>query len=133
MMAKAKVKKAQRQVSLKDISFNKENALMAALSCIPLVGAIVFFVEKKDLFVRYYAAQYGLVLAASIALGVLSAFVAIIPLVNVIYGLVAACLSPFLGLAVLVLVIVGAMKAYKGERFDIPVLSDWALKLMSQY
>src|SRR5690554_1738714 len=131
MMAKAKVKSAKRQVSLKDISFNKENALMAALSCIPIVGAIVFFVEKKDLFVRYYAAQYGLLVVAGIALSLLGAFIGLIPVINVIFAIVAACVSPIIGLGMFALVVVGALKAYKGERFDIPVVSEWALRLMS--
>lgn len=129
----AQVKNAQRQVSLADIKFNKENALMAAISCIPIVGAIVFFIEKKDLFVRYFAAQYGLLFVVGLALGVLSGFIGLIPVINILYALVAVCVSPLLGLAGLILVVVGALKAYKGERFDIPVLSDWALKLMSQF
>jgi uncharacterized membrane protein len=128
----AEVKNAQRQVSLSDIRFNKDNALMAAISCIPLVGAVVFFVEKKDLFVRYYAAQYGLLFVVGLALGVLSGFIGLIPVINIIYALVAVCISPLLGLGGFILVIVGALRAYKGERFDIPVLSGWALRLMSQ-
>jgi uncharacterized membrane protein len=128
----AEVKNAQRQVSLSDITFNKDNALMAAISCIPLVGAVVFFVEKKDLFVRYYAAQYGLLFVVGLALGVLSAFIGLIPVINIIYALVAVCVSPLIGLGGFILVIVGALRAYKGERFDIPVLSGWALRLMSQ-
>jgi uncharacterized membrane protein len=128
----AEVKRAQRQISLNDITFNKENALMAAVSCIPIVGAVVFFVEKKDLFVRYYAAQYGLLFVAGLALGVLSGFIGLIPVINILYALVAVCISPLLGLAGFILVIMGALKAYKGERFDIPVISGWALRLMSQ-
>jgi len=115
-------KEAVRQVSLQDIKFNKENALMAALSCIPIVGAIVFFVEKKDLFVRYFAAQYGLTLL-------------VVPL-NFVLGVIPVlgwCMIPIVNLGLFVLVVIGAMKAYKGERYDMPMVSEWALKLMSQF
>ncbi|HVX92661.1 MAG TPA: DUF4870 domain-containing protein [Candidatus Dojkabacteria bacterium] len=125
-MAATSTKSAQRVVSLSDIKFNKDNAVLAALSCIPIVGAVVFFVEKKDLFVRYYAAQYGLLI-----LWFPIAFVlGLIPVIGWIIGL---CVLPLAGLGILILVILGALKAYKGERFDIPMLSDWALKLMSMY
>ena len=125
-MAVASTKSAQRVVSLGDIKFNKDNAVLAALSCIPIVGAVVFFVERKDLFVRYYAAQYGLL----ILLIPVEMVLAVIPIIGWIIGL---CLLPLAGLGILILVILGALKAYKGERFDVPVLSEWALKLMSMY
>jgi uncharacterized membrane protein len=35
------------------------------------------------------------------------------------------------GTVVLVLIIVGIVKTSQGERFDIPLVSDWALKLMA--
>lgn len=124
-MAEAKVKDAKRQVSLEDIKFNKDNALMAAVSCIPLIGLVMFFVERKDLFVRYHATQFGILFIVSLAMGPLAA----VPVLNVII----ACLSPLLFLALVVLTVVGALKAYKGERYDVPVVSKFALQLMNQF
>lgn len=120
----SEAKEAKRVVTLEDIKFKEENAMLAAASCIPLVGAIVFFIEKDDLFVKYYAAQFGVLFVGGLIYGAL----AIIPVINII----AACLSPLVGLASFILMIVAAMKAYKGERFDIPVLSGLALKAMNQ-
>ncbi|MBI2356833.1 DUF4870 domain-containing protein [Candidatus Dojkabacteria bacterium] len=132
-MAEVKAKEAVRQVSLSDIKFNKDNALMAALSCIPVVGAVVFFIEKKDYFVRYYAAQFGLLFVVGLGLAAVVAVLGMIPVINVLVGIVGLCLTPVVGLGSLVLVIVGAMKAYKGERFDIPVLSKYALQMMNKF
>ncbi len=126
-------KKATRVVSVNDISFNKENALMAALSCIPIVGAVVFFVEKKDLFVRYFAAQYGLLGLVWLAITVVLPLLSVIPVIGWIIGILLVCITPVLGLGTLVLVILGAMKAYKGERYDVPLLSKYALQLMSKF
>lgn len=125
-------KEATRVVELTDIKFKEENALLAAASCIPLVGAIVFFIEKDDLFVRYYAAQFGVLFVLGLALGIIMPILAVIPVINIIVGLVAVCLTPLLGLGTFILMIVAGMKAYKGERFDIPVLSGLALKVMNK-
>lgn len=111
----AEVKDAKRVISLEDIKFNKENAVLAAVACIPVVAIVLFFVEKKDLFVRYYAAQY-----------------AVLTLVMIVLSFVV-CIAPFVNLIGLVLTILGALKAYKGERWDMPKISDWALSLMNKY
>ncbi len=132
-MAEVKAKEAVRQVSLNDIKFNKDNALMAAVSCIPIVGLVMFFVERKDLFVRYYAAQFALLFVAGLAFGLVTGVLGAIPVINVIVGLLSLCLIPIVSLGSFVLVIVGAMKAYKGERFDVPVLSKYALEIMNRF
>ena len=110
----AEEKTAQKVFSLGDIKFNEENKLMAILACIPVVGLILLFVEKDDDFVRYMGAQYTIVGAIQLVS-------------SVIYLLI-----PFVSLAVFVLVIMGMVKVSKGERFDIPMVSEWALKLMSK-
>lgn len=111
----AEVKEAKRVITLEDIKFNKENAILAAVACIPIVAVILFFVEKKDLFVRYYAAQF---LIITIGMLVLS---------------IVVCIAPFVNLAGLVVTILAALKAYKGERWDIPTVSKWALQLINKY
>lgn len=108
----ASEKEAKRVVTLEDIKFNEENKTMAALSCIPIVGLIMFFVEKDDLFVRYHAAQFAL-------LG-LTTFFSIIP-----------CLAPFIMLGITIAVVIGIVKTLKGERFDVPVVTGLALNLMN--
>ena len=105
-------KKAKKIYTLEEIKFNPENLTMSVVACIPFVGLVLMFVEKKDLFVRYHATQFAF-------LNVLF-LVTWIPVVGWILSLV--------GLAVF---IIGLMKTSKGERFDIPVLSDLALKIMS--
>lgn len=109
------VKEAKRVVTLEDIKFNKENAVLAAVACIPVVAIVLFFVEKKDLFVRYYAAQFMLI---TLGLIVLSFIV---------------CIAPIVNLVGLVLTIMGALKAYKGERWDIQYVSKYALDLINKY
>jgi uncharacterized membrane protein len=107
-------KEAKRVVSLNDIKFTKENALLSAVACIPGIAIIVFFVEKKDLFVRFYAAQFS-----------------ILSLVFLVAWF------PFLGqilyLGMLVVAVIAAIKAYKGERWDLPAVSGWAISLMNRF
>ena len=112
----AEEKKAKKVFTLEEIKFNAENKTMAILACIPVVGFILLFVEKNDNFVRYMGAQFTVIGAIQLVLG-------IIPVIG------WALSGPFT-LIVLVLIVVGMVKASKGERFDIPVVSKWALKLM---
>lgn len=88
---------------------NKDSKLKAAVSCIPIVGLIMYFVEKEDERVRFYAAQGILVGIAGIILGV-------IPVVNI-----------FVWIVELVLIIVTAIKAYQTEEnYKLPLVGDWA-------
>ncbi len=108
----AEEKKAKKVYTLDGIKFNSQNQWMAVLACIPIVGLILMLVEKEDEFVKYMGAQFTLV-------GVLQLF-SWVPII----GWLMAPLT-------LVLIIVGMVKSYKGERFDIPVISGLALKLLS--
>lgn len=109
----AEEKKAKKVYTLGEIKYNEANKAMAILACIPIVGLILMFVEKDDNFVRYMGAQFALV-------GVAQIILVAIPVVGWI-------ISPL----ALVLIIIGMVKAAKGERFDMPLLSDWALKIIA--
>jgi uncharacterized membrane protein len=115
----AEEKQAKKVFTLEEIRFNEENKVMAILACFPLIGLILLFVEKNDQFVRYMGAQFALVGAIQLVLG-------IIPLIGWV-------LSVPLMIIVWILIIVGMVKASKGERFDVPMVSGWALKLMSKF
>ena len=101
----------------------------AGLSCIfPLIAGIIFLViEKKNEFIRYWAAQSlifgGAMFAASIALQVLFAILGAMHLgfLVVILGLVwlLVCLGAF------VLWIVMLIKSFGGQKWDIPFISQY--------
>ncbi|HKM20097.1 MAG TPA: DUF4870 domain-containing protein [Candidatus Dojkabacteria bacterium] len=122
----AEEKKAKKVYTLDEIKFNEENKAISIVSWIPLVGFIMLLVEKKDNFVRYVGAQATVLVLISIALGTLSFIIAFIPVIRVIMVPITWLYS----LAVLVCIIVGMVKTAEGERFDIPLVSDLALKLM---
>jgi uncharacterized membrane protein len=127
-MAEPNVKEAKLQVKFEDIKFNEENKVKAILACIPIVGLILLFVEKDDQFVRYYGAQYTIVYVAAIVLymaGVVLFFT--LPFI----GLLLAFLFWLVRLAFLVFIIMGMVKANNGEKFQIPMIHEYALKLMS--
>ena len=110
-------KKAKKIYTLDEIKFNSSNSTMAILACIPIVGLVLMFVEKDDLFVRYHATQYAFF--------------------NIIYVFGAI---PFIGFSIMELLlmisfiffVIGILKVKKGERFDIPYISDLALRIMSE-
>ncbi len=108
----AEEKEAKKVYTLEEIKFNEKNKTMAVLACIPIVGLVLMFIEKDDLFVRYHATQFAF-------FNLLFA-VAWFPLIG-----------QLIALAAFVAFILGLVKTSKGERFDMPVLSDLALKVMS--
>lgn len=109
----AEEKKAKKVYTLEEIRFNEANKTMSILACIPIVGLVLFFTEKEDLFVRYIGAQYTII-------SVLLAF-SELPIIGWLF-------SPL----VFALVVVGMIKTSKGERFDIPLVSEWVLKIMAE-
>jgi uncharacterized membrane protein len=112
----AEEKKAKKVYTLEEIKFREENKVMAILACFPLIGLILLFVEKDDNFVRYMGAQYTLV-------GAIQLLFSMIPIIG-------WTLSPIIALISLVLIVVGMVKISQGERYDIPKISEFALKLM---
>lgn len=110
-------KKAKKVYTLEEIKFNPENLTMGVVACIPFVGLVLMFVEKKDLFVRYHATQFAFLN--------LIYFIPIVPILGWI-------LFPILALFSLVLFVLGLIKTSQGERFDIPYLSKYALKVMGE-
>ena len=124
MAEAASTKSAEKVYTLEDIKFNEANKTMSILACIPIVGLILLFTEKNDKFVRYMGAQFTIGGAVSIAMSIL----VIIPVLGVIIGIIAW----LYGMALFIMMIVAMVKASKGERFDVPVISKFALKLMAK-
>lgn len=97
-----------------------------------LTGLIIFFVAKKEQrYARWHAVQ-------SIGIGIIGFAISIIVQVvtsTMPLGMGSLALIGILGLlstliwiGMIVLIIIGAMKAYKGESFRLPVLADFADK-----
>ena len=114
-------------VTLESIVFNPDNKIVAVFACIPIVGLILLFVEKNDQFVRYMGSQFAILGAVVLGLSLLSMFVIIIPIFNIFIGALVGVSS----IAMWVIIVIGAIKSYQGNRFDIPVIKDWAIKLMN--
>lgn len=108
----AKEKKAKKVFTLEDIKYKEANQWLGVIACVPIIGLILMLVEKEDNFVRYIGAQYAI-------LGLITGLVWI------------PVLGQILGFVLFVLMIVGMVKSYNGERFDIPGIFDLALKLLT--
>lgn len=93
--------------------------LKATLSYITWIAGIIFYVtEKDDKFVRENAAQ-------SIVMGI--AFTVVSIILSLIPGI--WWLGSILWVAYVVLVIICAIKANKGETQELPVITDLARKM----
>ncbi|MFA5134255.1 MAG: DUF4870 domain-containing protein [Patescibacteria group bacterium] len=90
-------------------SKNSDSNLMAALSYVWVLSVVMLVIKKDDEFVKFHAKQ-GLVLF-------LASWLAWIP-----------AIGWALGLVIVVLVIIGFLKAQSGERYKMPVVGDIAEK-----
>ena len=104
----AEEKKAKKVITLEDIRYDESNKGMAILSMFPffILNIIIYFIEKEDDFVRYNAVQFG----------ILSAIFSVVWVFTWIP---------------LILFIVAVIKLQSKERFDIPLISDLAIKIMN--
>jgi len=120
----------------------------AALSYIWIVGVIFFFIEKENRFVRFHALQsiiFGI--TNTVVMGVLAVLAVILTVVFSVGGALAGgglgmlihllvwliwllfwlvCLALFLGL------IFAAFKAYQGQKFKLPVIGNYAEKIVDK-
>lgn len=95
---------------------NTEAALTYLLGW--LTGILFFLLEKKDKVVKFHAVQSTIIFGA---LTILYIIFAAIPLIGSILAILTF-------LSTLVIWIVLLVKAYQGEEFKIPVVSDIAEK-----
>jgi uncharacterized membrane protein len=95
----------------------KEN--LEALLCYVfgwLSGAIFLVLEKENSFVRFHAMQS---LATFLSLFILSVIAGFIPFIGWILAILIAPISIFLWVLLM-------YKAYKGERYKLPLIGEWA-------
>jgi uncharacterized membrane protein len=90
-----------------------------------IVSLVFFLMEKTSRFVRFHAMQALLLAGAAIVISiVLSILGAILGAAHL--GFIEYLLRLVVGLAFLVLWILGAIKAYQGESYKMPVVGDIA-------
>jgi len=87
-----------------------DSNLMAALSYVWIISIVMLIIKKDDEFVKFHAKQ-GLILF-------IASFIGVIPFIGWIIWIV-----------VVVLDIVGFIKALSGERYKIPVIGDISSKI----
>lgn len=98
-------------------------AALLCYLCVPITGIIFLLIEKTNKEVRFHAAQ-GIVLGiAGILLWIL---ILILTMILPFFGF----LSWIVWLGFLALTIIAMVKAYQMERWKIPVLGDFAEKLL---
>lgn len=125
------------QDSLVDTLADSDDRLIAMLSYVTqlfvpvIMPAIVLLSEssKKRPFQRYHAVQSLAFVVAFWAVfllaGVGVAIMQIIPVLNVLIGLMALCLTPIYWFAGVLLTLYYGYQAYKGKRFAIPGLTSF--------
>ncbi|MFZ5974465.1 MAG: DUF4870 domain-containing protein [Bacillota bacterium] len=122
------------------MSYNANGDLTkATLAYIPIVGLILFIIEKEDNYVRYHSMQSILLNVAEIIIGIVLWILTMIfanpySLSTYLYGGwgFMAILSTIIWLAWLAVTIFCMMKAYKGAWFKLPIIGDIAMNIVNK-
>lgn len=114
--------------------------ILQLVCCLGLVLSIVFLItEKENRFVKFHAVQslflLALAIVASIVLQILQAILGLVlNLANM--GWIAGLLTWLFGCFVLfifaILVIIGGLKAYGGQWYKLPIIGEFAWKVINK-
>ncbi len=103
-----------------DTPQGSDNSLMLILSYLGILGIIPLLVEKNE-EVQWHAKNGIVLFLAMIAVGIIATVLGFIPFL----GWILSCgMIPLTTLGYLVLIVVGIMKALKGEKLRLPILAD---------
>ena len=108
------------------------DANLAGLLCYLFgwVSGLIFLIIDKRPFVRFHAAQsIGISVAVVVCMIAFWIVTIILAFITGGLGVLLGLLFPLIGLGVFVLVIVCMIKAYKGEKFKLPVIGNIAEKM----
>ncbi len=97
---------------------DSDSKIFALLSYFWILSIIFYILKKDNSFVKFHAKQGMVLFAASLVLWIIN----IIPLLGQILFFLG-------GLGIFVLCVIGAMKAYQGEKYKMPVIGDLAEKI----
>ncbi len=86
-----------------------------------ITGILFLVLEKDNKFVRFHAMQS---IATFLIIFVISMVIRFIPVIGWV-------LSPLIGLVALILWLLLMFKAYKGEKYKLPIAGDFAEKQVS--
>ncbi|MEY7848281.1 DUF4870 domain-containing protein [Natrarchaeobius sp. A-rgal3] len=96
----------------------------------PISGILFFVLEDKNEFVRFHAAQsmvvFGTVIAIQIGITIAQMVLETIPFVGWVLSFIVGLFTLLLMPIAFILWVVLLLKAYKGERFSLPLLGGVA-------
>jgi len=102
---------------------SSNRTIMLILSYLFILALIPLLTEKEDQEVQWHA-KHGLVLSAAwIIISIASMVLQVIPVIGTVLGCVLS-LAMLIGVPVITIICI--IKAVNGERFRLPVISDFA-------
>lgn len=105
--------------------------LLATLSYIPPLGLIFFFIERENRFLRFHGLQATFLMVFWIVFAVVYILLsgAIIWSLFMLWGIVFYIASAAVYLVLVILSVVCAVKAHRGQHFRLPLIGNIALNL----
>ena len=98
-----------------------------------LSGLVFFFIERKNRFVRFHAAQSFIFFGAVSAVYIVLRLITIIPLLGFLLAPVVSCATWVLLVPAVLIWLFLMMQAYRGVKFKLPVVGDYAEGLVARF
>ena len=103
-----------------------QDKIMLVLSYFGILALIPYLTVKDSDYVKWHAKQ-GLTLVGVVVVGEIALGIVIGILSAIVHALsFLGCFFPLIGLGILVVSIMGMVKAFGGQRWRIPVIADLA-------
>ena len=114
------------KVTFDQIQFREDGKVKAVIALIiGLVAVIFLFTEKQDHFVRYYSALAVVFFLVCILLYILFA------ILGLVSGSITAIGCGLVPSAYSIATIIAIVKAVQGQKWYIPTITDYAVKIMN--
>ncbi len=96
-------------------------------------GIAIFFMERRDSYVRFHAAQSVVLFTPLLAAYIIVRLLTIIPLIGFLLAPILSCLASVLFIGTALLWIFLMVQAYRGSNIRLPVISEYADAFLARF
>ncbi len=111
---------------------SRRGALLSYLG-LCFTGIVFFFLQRKNSFVRFHAAQSVVLFTPLVIVYIVVRFLTVLPFIGVVLGPILGCLTSILLIGGGLLWIFLMVQAYRGSNVRLPVVSEYADAFVARF
>jgi uncharacterized membrane protein len=111
---------------------SRRGALLSYLG-LCFTGIVFFFLQRRNSFVRFHAAQSVVLFTPLVLIYVVVRFLTVLPVVGILLGPILGCLTSILLIGGALLWVFLMVQAYRGSNVRLPVVSEYADAFVARF